>query len=242
MSRSLAAALLVLLAATAARAATVDPNPIRVSALYHGTMVRVWGNTDPGSAVIVTITGSNTEEKFNRKGRIGPLWANLGKLTVSGVPRLHLIAGNAQAVANPTLVERYLLDLGALARQARITPAGAEAAAMQAEYVKLKKSKGIFAELDNGVRMDGTAFEAKIPWPDMAPPGEYRVGVFHLHPDGTVRVESTQLAVELVGFPRFVDHMAFKRGALYGLLSVIVALSVGFLMGLVFKRKGAAGH
>jgi hypothetical protein len=242
VSRSFAAALLLLPVATAARAATIEPNPIRVTALYRGTTVRVSGRTDPGSSVMVTITGSNTEEKFNRKGRIGPLWANLGKLTVSGVPRLHLIAGNPQDIRDRRLVDRYLLDLNALARQARITPTGPEAAAMQAEYVKLKKSQRVFAALEAGVRMEGTAFEAQIPWPDMASPGEYRVRIFHLQKDGTVRIESAALALELAGFPGFVDHMAFKRSALYGLLSVIVALTVGLLMGLVFKKKGAAGH
>ncbi|MBN2573375.1 MAG: TIGR02186 family protein [Deltaproteobacteria bacterium] len=242
MRRSVVAALLALLVAAPARAVTVEPNPVRVSAFYRGTTVRVRGVTDPGSEVIVIVTGSDTEERFDRKGRVGPLWANLGKLAVSGVPRLHLIAGNAQAVRDRDLVQRHLLDLDALARRARIAPAGAEASAMRAEYVKLKKSKGMFAELQNGVRMDGTAFEAQIPWPDMAPPGEYGVVIFHLHKDGGIRIESAQLVVELVGFPRFVDRMAFEQSFLYGLLSVSVALSVGLLMGLVFKRKGAVGH
>ena len=34
--------------------------------------------TQPGTELCVTIAGEMRQEKFNRKGRLGPLWANVG--------------------------------------------------------------------------------------------------------------------------------------------------------------------
>lgn len=229
-----------------AEAVTVEPNPMRIDATFHGATIRVRGVTEPGSQVFVIVTGARIAERFNRKGRIGPVWANVGALKISGVPRLCLIASSTSDTSglDPRLIDDNLLDLGAVGRRATVDVAGSERIFWLREYVRLKQSQRLFGFFGNAVRLVTTdaqpTFEATIPWPDGAAAGNYDVAVVHLKGSAVVRTETAALRAELVGLPAWISHLAFQRSRLYGLLSVAVALAVGFLMGLVFKKGG--GH
>jgi hypothetical protein len=246
--RRLGACVAVLCIGLSAGAVTVEPNPVDMGAFFKGGVLRVRGTTMARADVFVTVTGTTVRERFNRKGRLGPLWANVGSVTVAGVPRLHLGAGTVAAdrALSRALVDEHLLDLDALARAARVEPAGRDAALMQREYVRLKQAEGVYGVFPGAVSLGAgeaaVPFEARLPWPDTGPPGAYRLEILHVEKGAVVRREEGQVQVRLVGLPRLIAHMAFERSALYGALAVIVALAVGFVMGLCFKRKGGAAH
>lgn len=228
--------------ASLASALTVEPNPVLVNATFRGGRIQVSGTTEPGSLVFVAITGSSVEEKLNRKGRLGPLWANVGSLRFSGVPQLCLVASSAPVPKNldPRVLGEYPLDLEAVVRRSKIEPAK-DVALMQREYLRLKEAQGVYGQFVGAVKVTTSGQQAtylgSIPWPDKGSAGEYSVEVIHLKQGAVMRHETATLAVKLVGLPGFVSHLAFQKSALYGILSVVIALSVGFVTGLVFKKS-----
>ncbi|MBN1608368.1 MAG: TIGR02186 family protein [Polyangiaceae bacterium] len=240
-------ALALLLAEPVAVAAVrVDPNPILMDAAFRGGRVHVRGSAEPGAHIFVIVTGARIAEKFNRKGRIGPLWANVGSLSVSGVPKLCLIATSSPAPVETdrSIIDANSLDLDAVVRRAEIEGAGASRDLIQREYVRLKQAQGLFGSFRGGVRVDRTdgraTFEASLPWPKSAAPGDYTVSVVQARGRTVVGREQVALHARLVGLPAWTSDLAFRRGSLYGILCVVVALGVGFLTGLVFKKGG--GH
>jgi len=240
------ALLLMVFLASPALAMTVDPNPLPVDARFDGGTVLVRGSTDPDSQVFVVVTGGHIKEKFNRKGRVGPVWANIGTLEVSGVPRLCLIAssGAGSTGLDRRLVDKYLLDLEAVSRQAILDPPGSDTESFRREYIKLKESQQVFADLPGTVHIatkDGQGeFSVAIPWPVKGGPDTYTIDVVQVKGGTFAHKETSTFAVKLVGFPRWVSYLAFERSRLYGVLSVASAIFVGLLMGLVFKKGG--GH
>jgi hypothetical protein len=241
---SLAALVLVLFAVPAA-GMTVEPNPILVDAGFHGSTIRISGSAEPHSQVFVIISGARVKEKFNRKGRVGPVWANVGALHVSGVPSLCLIASSAPGTAglDRRLVDENLLDLEAVMNRAILDPSGSDAALVRREYLKLKQSHGAFADMPgtvmSGARGARAEFAVAIPWPDSAGAGRYNVEVVQVKAGAVLRRETSTLELKLVGLPRLISYLAFERSRLYGALSVAIALCVGLLMGLVFKKGGS---
>ncbi len=232
-------------AGTAFADLAVEPDPVRIDATFKGAMIRVRGDAVPGAHVFVTITGAAVEEKYQRKGRVGPFWANVGSLSVSGAPSLWLAACSrpAAGLLPPGEIAENLLDVEAVLNAATFAPAGPDPALIRREYLALKRSQGAFGAFEGAVRLeqgDHPAFEAAIPWPDVAPPGDYAVDVIQVAGGRVVGKEAARLRVELVGFPRFISHMAFHRSTLYGAMSVGIALTVGLLIGMVFKKGG--GH
>ena len=249
------AALVACAAATGVAAGTepaasfrVDPDRVDVGSFFRGTTLRVSGPLEAGSDVVVVITaGQTVEETYNRKGRIGPFWATVGKVTISEVPALHLIASGgpiATLLSRPE-IDANLLDLDALVHRATLKPAGPDRGAVVAEYLKLKQRQGVVGLFEGAIQMRGASsdlsFDAAIPWPAAAPAGRYRVIVRYVRDRKVVGEEGQPLEVAYVGLPRLVAHLAFDRSLEYGVLAVIIALGVGFVMGLVFKR-GTAGH
>jgi hypothetical protein len=226
---------------------TIDPNPVSIGTFFHGGAVRVRGTVAPDATVVVVITGQTIEEGFNRKGRVGPFWATVGKVTIAGVPRLHLMAstGPVLTLLPPTAVDEHLLSLEALLHRAVVEPGGPNRESVLVEYLKLKQWQGVVGVFEDAVHISGSSaersFEATIPWPATAPVGAYRVIVLHVRDRAVVQQYVQPLSVTYVGLPRFIAHMAFDQGLTYGILAVVVALGVGLAMGLVFKR-GTAAH
>jgi uncharacterized protein (TIGR02186 family) len=225
----------------------IDPNPVTVGTFFRGGTVSVTGTLEPGTDVIVVIAGRATEETYNRKGRVSLLWATVGKVTIGNVPVFYLIASGTPV---PTLLSRaaideHMVDLDALAGRATVEPAGDERALLVGEYLKLKRRQGVMGVFEDAVRVSGSSrepsFEAVLPWPATAPVGTYRVVVHHVRQGTVIRKDTLPLDVAYVGLPRLVAHMAFDRPLAFGIAAVVIALSVGLVIGLLFKR-GAAGH
>jgi len=225
----------------------VEPNPITVGTFFRGGTVHVSGALEPGTDVIVVIIGRTIKETYNRKGRMGPFWATVGKVTIADVPVLYLI-GSRTSVArlvSPAAIDGHMLDLDALARRATVEPASDDRALLVGEYLKLKREQGVMGIFEDAVRISGSSrepsFEAVIPWPATAPVGTYHVVVRHVQNGAVVREYSQPLDVAYVGLPRVIAHMAFENSLAYGIVAVVIALSVGLVMGLLFK-KGTAAH
>lgn len=225
----------------------VEPERVSVGIFFRGTTIRVTGPLEPASDVIVVITGRTIEETYNRKGRMGPFWATVGKVTISDVPILHLIASGApvsRLLAQAAIDER-LVDLDALVARASMQPSDLDRAAVMAEYLKLKQRQGLVGAFEDAVRVSGSSaapsFEATIPWPAAAPVGTYRIVVLRVSNQRVAHEETRALDVAYTGLPRLIAHLAFERSTAYGVLAVVIALVVGLVMGLLFK-KGTVGH
>jgi uncharacterized protein (TIGR02186 family) len=225
----------------------VEPSPVTVGAFFNGGTLRVSGALEPGADVVVVIKGRTTKETYNRKGRMGPFWATVGKVTIADVPVLYLIGSRTPVATllSPAAIDAHMVDLDALARRASVEPASDDRALLVGEYLKLKREQGVMGVFEDAVRIGGSAqepaFEAAIPWPALAPVGTYHVVVRHVKNGAVVREDSQQLDVAYVGLPRLIAYLAFERSLAYGVFGVFVALTGGLVMGLVFK-KGTAGH
>lgn len=234
-------ALLLLAPAAAADELTVDPNPVLVTAFFRGVELHVKGTAQHASAVCVTVSGQTTHQKLNRKGRLGPLWANVGTVVVSEVPAVYFVACSAPpgGLLDRAEVDRHLLDLEAVGRRAIIEPA-TDLDLIREQYFKLKRSEQLYGSFPNAVRLTSSNdFDAVIPWPDSAPANDYSVRAFAIHDRAVELIGERTLTVKLDGMPKHIAYLAFERSALYGLMSVGIALAVGFLIGLVVK-KGAS--
>lgn len=218
--------------------AVVRPRVIEVGAFYRGANVRVEGVAAPGTDVIVTITGSDRQERFNRKGRFGPIWLNTGKVRISGAPSLFL-EYSAQPVGTllgGDAVRRLGLDAASLADRIRIEPRSADArheAALRADYLALRKDDGVYGFEGRGVAMGppcdrGTHFSLDLHWPAAAPPAEYQVHVYEVRDHEVLRETCVPLPVVRTGFPAWLAGMAENSASEYGIAAVLIGVLAGF--------------
>jgi hypothetical protein len=226
----------------------VTPQVVQMGAFYNGAKIQVEYLGEPDAKPVVVIRGSEVNEVFNVKGRVGPIWVNTGKVSISGVPSLYL-SMSPQAVSEflqPEAIDKYMLDLTALKKQIKIEPREMDRDTLRAEYLKLKSNEKSYRFISDAVKVgqagqDGVPYVIDLDWPRNAPPGEYEVVVYEFRNGSIARELHAPLKVDRIGFPAFMVSLAKNRAGLYGVLCVILAVLAGFGMDSLvaaLRRRG----
>ncbi len=222
---------------------TVTPSTVELGTFYGGAKVHVAGNTLAGSKVVVVVRGPSTAEVFNNLGRVGPIWVNTGKVTISGVPSLLLIFSSEpiKACLNSAAIDHYQLDLESLRRHIQIEMKGPGRNGIADDFLAFKAHQGTYRISSGGVQMgvtaeEGVSYSLDFDMPKTAGPGKYEIDVLECSGGAVVNNADLDLAMEEVGFPAVIARMARERAPLYGAMSVIMAMVVGFGIDFVAAR------
>jgi len=79
----------------------VVPPVVEISSFFNGREVTITGTLPAGYQAVAEVIGRVGQEHLMRKGRRGPLWMNVGEVTVSGAPSLYLVLSSAWPGAPP---------------------------------------------------------------------------------------------------------------------------------------------
>lgn len=235
---------------------SVTPRVIEVGAFYEGVNVKVEGVAPPGSQMILTVTGSQRPESFNRKARFGPIWLNAGRVRISGAPSIFLRYSTGPVALRrdrECMAEREL-DEAAVRERIRIEPAPPDsraAARLLADFLALKKGDRVYRFTNAGIEMgspqaDGTPYTLRFHWPRKAPPGEYYIHAYAIR-DGEIQSQVTaSIPVVRAGFPKWLAGLAEDEASLYGVTAILIGAVAGFgidfLSTLLFGKKRPVGH
>ena len=101
--------------------------------------------------------------------------------------------------------------------------------------MRIKADEGLYQILENSVDVeDSTLFHTRINLPSNITEGNYRTRIF-LTRDGRVIDEfNTEIPVFKVGLERWLYSMSQNQAALYGLLSLLVAVIAGWAASAIF--------
>lgn len=232
----------------AALTARANHDHITIDSFYHGSEVSVRGICDPGVDLVVKIESPDGHMALKKKDKVGGiLWMNVGEVNFEEVPDLYFV----QSTADPETIlvqedqDANVIGYPALERHVVIEPVKDEAdrAKLFGQFLKLKQSSNLYFARTGGfdiTEKDGVRnYYMKFEWPYQAKPGNYKVTVFAVKDGRVVETAEAAINVEQVGTIKTLSGMAKNNGALYGFISIIVALAAGFGVGLVFKPGGA---
>ncbi|GAB4334173.1 MAG: hypothetical protein Kow0099_06170 [Candidatus Abyssubacteria bacterium] len=232
--------------------ATIEmmPKKIEIGSFYHGTELEFEGLVPSDCEVAIVLTGETKEQTFNRKGRVGPLWMNVGSATFEGAPEVYCLlssSGSLECLALPEQLVACRIGYDALKESTRIKPENSDNDSTFAEFIKLKEDIGLYRILCNSVTLkpssDGMArFHASLPIPPKMPPGDYEVSLFCFRDARKLSNQSFTLSVEKVGLPKKLSTLAYDHPAAYGILAIVAAMAAGIVMGVLFGSKGKGGH
>jgi len=248
--------LLLLLFAQAAAAiepviVKVTPPTVELGTFYGGAKMHVAGMAGAGSKVIVVVRGSSAAEVFNKIGRVGPIWVNTGKVTISAAPTLLLIFSSepVNTCLNPAAIDQYDLALGSLKKHMQIETKALDRDRVADDFLALKAHQGTYRITSRSVQLGapdqgGLPYSLDFVMPRAATPGKYLVSVLECRNGEVANKSDVDLGVVEVGFPALVAKLARERASLYGIISVIIAMVAGFgidfIASRIFKRKVAA--
>ncbi len=226
---------------------SVSPTAIEMGAFYDGTTLTATGRIPQDSDVVLSFVGQECDVPIKQKGKVfGLMWMNLDSLVIRKVPGVCLVSscsGLGEQDGN-SKQDVGMLGLSGIRKDAEIECNGSNRDTVFDEFLKLKKSEGLYRELVGNVSYKPAAdgfksFTARIPIPAKLSPGQYRLEMAVLKDGKITERTGANIDARMVGLPAILWNLAFKRSALYGILSTLIALVAGLAVGLVFQSKGA---
>jgi uncharacterized protein (TIGR02186 family) len=231
---------------------SLSDHRVMVTSSFTGDQLVLFGAVEPDSAtvsrrggydLVVTISGPRTNQVTRRKDRVLGIWVNIDSRVFVDVPAYLYVLSNrpVQEIANEDTLRRQQIGFNHVLLPQQIGTDTADVVRddpFRVAFLRIKSNQGLYREVSNGVTLlTSNLFRATIPIPAEAPVGNYTVDV-RLFADGAMVVRSTSaIEVYKAGFEQFVASAARNHGVLYGLATAIMALLLGWLGWLTFRRE-----
>lgn len=240
------ALLATLLLATPAGAAEdlvsgLSQDTVEITSNYTGTDIVVFGAIehpeDTGTNdVIVVVRGPDADMTIRKKDNVIGIWINRDQAKLLEMPSYYFLASNRpidQIAASFTL-QRYAIGLQNIIPVKVVSHHDAEP--FRQALIRHLQRDGLYGEQTNLEFLGPTLFRARVPVPATVPRGQYNVEVY-LFRDGTViSAQSTPLFIDQTGLERRLHNFAHVSPLSYGLSTVLMAILLGWISSLVFRR------
>jgi len=224
---------------------------VAVTSNFTGADLVLFGTIEPdkgkttrtsGYDLVVTVAGPRQTFNTHRKSRVMGIWVNTDSREFVNVPSYLGVLSNrpVKDIASPQILRRLQIGLDNFILTQRIGPDFADTVAndpFRVAFVQSRSNQGLYLQSPTGVTfLTPTVFRATIPLPADARTGTYNVDV-KLFADGAMIVQTkTALEVIKTGFEEYVAEAAADKGLLYGIVTVLMALFIGWLASVIFRK------
>jgi len=223
---------------------------VAVTSSFTGEDLVLFGTIEPDAGktlrppynMVVTVTGPRETLRTRRKERVLGIWVNMDSREFVRVPSYLSVLSNRPVadIASPDVLRRLQVGLDNFLLPQRIGPDIADTVRddpFRVAFVRLETQYGLYRQSSTAVTfLTPTVFRAAIPLPANVPTGNYAIDV-KLFADGAL-VARTNTALEVIkaGFEQYVADAARDYGLLYGLVTVLMALLIGWFASVVFRK------
>jgi uncharacterized protein (TIGR02186 family) len=254
--RALILALIVTFSGVAPAAAerlivSLSNHRIAITSSFVGDDLVLFGTIEPDAGktlpqtnydLVVTVTGPRQTLKTRRKERVVGIWVNVDSREFLRVPSYLAVLTNrpVEAIASPEVARRLQLGLDNYLLTQRVGADFADTVRddpFRAAFVRLATQFGLYRQDSSAVTfLTPTVFRVAMPIPSNVPTGSYSVDVKLFTNGAMVTRTATALEVIKAGFEQYVADAARDHGLLYGTITALMALFIGWFGSVVFRR------
>ncbi len=235
-----------LLLAAPAQAANIvsglSQDQIQITSNYTGTDIVVFGAIEravdnaENYDVVVVLRGPDTHMTVRKKDRVAGLWINRDQAQFV-LPAFYFLAATRplNEIAPASTLGRYGIGLQNL-RPAE-TISHHDSAPFQTALIRQQVAQGLYGEVFSAVEfLSRSLFRVRVPIPADVARGQYNAEVY-LFRNGTVEAaQSTPLFIDQIAWERQTFLVAHEQPFLYGLAAVLMAVLLGWLSSVAFRR------
>jgi uncharacterized protein (TIGR02186 family) len=170
------------------------------------------------------------------------IWVNVESREFVEVPSYLAVLSDRPAgeIADETTRRRLQIGIDNFLLPQRIGPDIADTVRndpFRTAFVRLERNRGLYRESADAVTfLTPSVFRVAIPLPADAPTGSYAIDVKLLAGGAMVTRTNSALEVIKTGFEQYVAEAAVDYGLLYGMATALMALFIGWLASVVFRR------
>ncbi len=222
--------------------AGLSQDSIEITSSYNGTSIVVFGALErPGDDarpdIVVVVRGPEDDMRVRRKSRVAGIWINSDRAILHAMPAYYFVASArplGQIASTPTL-RRYGLGLAAV--QPRAVTATGDPEPFRKALIRHQLHAGLYTETASGVQfLSGTLFRVRVTLPAAAPRGKYVAEIYLLRDGAVVDARTSELSIDQTGLERRLFDFAQFDPLGYGVSTVLMAVLLGWLSSLAFRR------
>jgi len=227
----------------------MSSHQIQITSNYTGSQLTVFGvverdgrtvaRGDPYD-IVVTVRGPRQMLLVREKERMGPIWINRTQRRFPDSSIFLLVASNRplSEIMSEDVARRERIGLEN-AQRPKTMPfvLDATTARFQEGLIRILSEKGLYSIEDRGVTfLSSTLFSAPISVPATAPTGPYDIEIVLYAGGVPLARQSTNFEVVKSGMEQRLASAAHDLPLPYGLVTVLMALLLGWLASVVFRR------
>ncbi len=188
--------------------------------------------------VVITITGPSGPVMVRRKSKWFGIWVNTDAVEIDRAPSFYAVATTApiSEVLSDTEDLRHKVTIDRAIRSVGAPDNIADAASFTDAAIRIRRNADLYQTLESGVALDQqTLFRTAIELPANLTEGDYATRIFLTRNGAVVSDYETSIHVRKVGLERFLFNMSRNQPALYGLMSLAIAIAAGWGASAAFR-------
>ncbi|HWY62347.1 MAG TPA: TIGR02186 family protein [Rhizomicrobium sp.] len=220
----------------------VSQDLIQITSNYTGSDIVVFGDVEEqknatGRDIVVVVRGPDSVLTVRRRDRVAGVWINHDAASLTGMPAYYYLASSRplSEIGQAATLARDGIGLASL--QPDTVHAHHDVEPFRQAALRLMTSEGLYREVPQGVEfLSETLFRAHVPVPAGVTRGQYDVEVYLIRNGAVVSAQSTPLFIDQTGLERRLYNWAHDQAFGYGLAAVVMALLMGWISSVVFRR------
>lgn len=220
----------------------LSQDAVAITATFEGSEILVFGairREGPLPAgqlgILVTVAGPDTPIVVRRKERRLGIWVNVDDVKIDAAPSFYAVAtsGPLNKVLRPSEDLHNRITLPKVVRQVgtNVFDSGSFSRAL----MRIREKNELYQTLVGAVDISrDTLFETRITLPANLTEGFYVTRIFLTRDGNVVDSYTTTIPVKKVGLERWIYNLAHQNALLYGLMSLVIAITAGWGASAVF--------
>ncbi len=218
----------------------ISTNEINIDTKFNGTKILLFGAKGDAGNIVITVRGPKKNFLVTKKEKLLGVWYNGKRVKFKDSFSYYSIFStfDDNKTTNSLLSQ---LELGTGNIKFETFKNKEEKEVNENEFTlqlieKLEKENLYSVGVNKIDFLDETLFKVILDFPKNISRGVYIVEIYLINEDNLTSFQSIPIYVNQIGLSAQISDYAYQQPLLYGLLSVIIALLIGWLANYFFAR------
>ena len=189
--------------------------------------------------IMVVLKGPDQSITMREKQKVAGIWVNADSARFRSAPSFYAIASSRpiNKVVDERTAAIYEMGVDKLQLSPSSLNDSAELDRFQKGLIDLRERAGLYVEQQGTVEItDGVLYRARLPLSARVIVGDYTAETFLVQDGRVVAAAVRDITIRKSGFERFMAVAAEQWPFVYGLVAMMLAVSMGWAAGAIAKR------